>query len=433
MIERDLASGYEFIVNQDTAALVVLFWYVLLFEIPRYGLSFLAAAFIPLREARRRKAVADEGDMTPPASPFGRVSVVVVGHSEGGTLERCVRSLRAQSLGDFEIVVVSDGSRDDMVKVGAKLQRAGLIDCIVSTDLRCGKAAGVNLAIRAANGDIVINVDCDCSFDRFAIEGILSPFSDPRVGAVCGDILPRNSAKSLVTAFQTIEYLIGISLGKRAAHMLDQVVCVSGAFGAFRRTALESVGGLDVGGGEDLDLTLRLRARGWRVAFEPNALCYTDVPDNGLALIRQRLRWERDSVRVRFRKHRRSMSPLSSQFRFSEAFHQYDFLIFHIMLGFVFPLYLAYLAVQFGSAGIVILLGVSLVSIVLDTLAYVLALGTTGRWRYLSYALYLPGYGLYAGFFLRAVRLWAYLQEWVFDASRRDSYVPARVSHARHW
>ena len=45
----------------------------------------------------------------------------------------------------------------------------------------------------------------------------------------------------------------------------DQVVCVSGAFGAFRREALDSVDAFDVGGGEDFDLTLRLRANGWRI------------------------------------------------------------------------------------------------------------------------------------------------------------------------
>ena len=48
--------------------------------------------------------------------------------------------------------------------------------------------------------------------------------------------------------------------------VIGQVVCASGAFSAFRRTALEEVGGFDVGGGEDLDATLRMGKNGWRIA-----------------------------------------------------------------------------------------------------------------------------------------------------------------------
>ena len=426
MLQHDIANSYDFITNQSAVGLIALFWYVLLFEIPRYGLSFVALALTPL--GLFRKGVPIRSGL-----PIGSVSIVVVGHSEGGSLERCVRSLRAQSFQKHEIVVVSDGSRDDMAEVGQRLLRAGLIDCSLRTDLRCGKSAGTNLAIRLAKGDIVINIDCDCSLDRFAIESILAPFSDPHVGAVCGDILPRNGNSSLVTAFQTIEYLISISLGKRAADMLGQVVCVSGAFGAFRCAALNSIGGLDPGGGEDLDLTMRLRARGWKIAFAPDALCYTDVPHDGWTLVQQRLRWERDCVRVRFRKHKRLVSPLSRHLLTAETFHQWDFLIFHVLFGFAFPVYLAYLAVNFGQGGVIILLGVALVTFLLDLFAFFLALAITGRWRYLPYVLYLPGFGLYSGLFMRAVRLWAYLEEWIFDRSRSDNYVPTRVRHARHW
>lgn len=433
MLGSDLANGYDFIVGHGSAELIALFWYVVLFEVPRYGLSFLAIAVLPLGgafphgflSAKRATARFDRSGQL--------ISVVVVGHSEAHSLERCVRSLWAQSLAEFEIVVVSDGSRDKMTQVARRLVRMGLVDRALATDLRCGKAAGMNLAIGAAKGDIIINVDCDCSYDRFALESILAPFSEPEVGAVSGDILPRNGNRSLLAAFQTIEYLVGISLGKRAAGMLNQVVCVSGAFGAFRRSALDSVGGMDPGGGEDLDLTMRLRARGWKIRFEPGALCYTDVPATSWALVRQRLRWERDSIRVRFRKHKRLMWLFSPHFRLSEAYHQIDFLIFHVGFGFLFPLYLAFLSVQFGSSAFVVLFGVQLIALLLDVGVFALALIVTGRWHYLRYIVFLPGYGLYTGLFMRAVRLWAYAEEWSFDASRRDSYVPSRVSYARHW
>jgi hypothetical protein len=44
---------------------------------------------------------------------------------------------------------------------------------------------------------------------------------------------------------------------------------------------------------------------------------------------------------------------------------------------------------------------------------------------------YLPAYSPFYGFFMRFVRLAAYLQEWVFEASYRDPYVPQKVHLVR--
>ena len=165
-------------------------------------------------------------------------------------------------------------------------------------------------------------------------DGVAHPVEverDPRIGAVSGDIAPRNSHASVITQFQEIEYLQSISIGKRIADALNQVVCVSGAFGAFRRTALDDIGGFDVGGGEDLDMTIRLRLKGWQVAYAPEAVCYTDVPETVYQYIRQRLRWERDAIWIRFRKHPKLMNPFSPDFRLGEAIHQWDFILFNVI------------------------------------------------------------------------------------------------------
>ncbi|MFC5068519.1 glycosyltransferase [Flaviflagellibacter deserti] len=424
---HDLTSAYDLLTEQGTIGFIAMFWYVLIFEIPRYGLSIVAYA-----AGRSRKWRHQRNDAHPtPQHP--KISVLVVGHNEESAITRCVLSLRAQSLRAFELILISDGSSDRMSKVAASLVAKGLADKAFSTDLRCGKSAGVNLAIRMASGDILVNVDCDCSYDRFAIESIAAPFADPKVGAVSGDILPRNGNRSLIAGFQVIEYLVTISLGKRIAEMFGLVVCASGAFAAFRRSALTSVGGIDVGGGEDLDITLRLRAKGWKIDFAPGALCYTDVPETAWGLLRQRLRWERDAVRLRYRKHRRLSNPLSRSFNLVEATHQVDFLFFHIILAVAFPLYLLHLYVQIGEAAIPFLIAVQLGLMCLDAVIFVAALEATNRWVYAPYLLLIPGYGVFSGLFMRLVRVLAYVQEWCFDASRTDNYVPQRVRFSRRW
>lgn len=423
-----LELGLSFLLGQSTLSIVVVFWYTLIFEFPRYILPFLVVGLVMRSREEAPPAAAETEPRFRPS-----VSIILVGHNEERALEACVRSLHEQSLTDFEIVIASDGSTDRMCAVARDLVRRGLATRVLATDLRGGKPSGINLASTFVTGDIIVNVDCDCSFDRYAIERLVEPFADPRVGAVCGDIAPRNSEASVIAQFQEIEYLQSISVGKRIANAIDQVVCASGAFSAFRRQALEDIGGFEAGGGEDLDTTIRLRRKGWRVVFAPEAVCYTDVPETLYQYIRQRLRWDRDSIWIRFRKHARLMSPLSPAFRPSEAFHQWDFALFNVAAAFAFPVYLAWLFAQFGSFAIAILIAMQIGLMLVDALILAVSTWCTGRRVFLRNLPFLPGYSLFMTYVMRLVRLYAYIDEWAFSGSHRDNYTPLKVRLQRPW
>jgi cellulose synthase/poly-beta-1,6-N-acetylglucosamine synthase-like glycosyltransferase len=419
----DLALSLEFLTQQSRESVIHIFWYTLIFDLPRYGLAFCAEALSGLRKRDPASAIAVKRPT---------VSVTVAGHNEADSIERCVRSLREQSLNDFQLVIVSDGSTDGTGAVMSRLVREGLADCALSTELRGGKSAGVNLAFRYCTGDILINVDCDCSFDRYAIERTVAMFSDPTLGAVCGDIQPRNGDASLTARFQEIEYMMTIAVGKRAAASIEQVVCASGAFGAFRRVAVDQVNGLDVGGGEDLDLTIRLRKMGWRIGFAADAVCYTDVPTVLWTFVRQRLRWERDAIWIRYRKHFNLMTG-GRGFRPAEAFHQWDFFAYSVLATAIFPFYILWLFASFGAFAVPVLVAMQLGLFLLDMTTLALADVILRRGAFARNIVYLFGYSVFNAYFMRIVRLIAYVQEWCFRGSRGDNYVPLKVRLIRHW
>ena len=416
-----ISDGLTYLTSQSEESLLSLFWFVIVFEFPRYMLGFISVAALAVYTGRKGRQSHNPG----------RITVVIAGHNEQDSIERCVTSLHEQSRPPDEIIVVSDGSTDLMPQKLRELQDKGLIKEGHCTQMRAGKSAGVNLALARATGDFVINVDCDCTFDRHAIKNIVAPLADPRVGAVSGNIVVRNAGKNLITAFQGIEYLITISQGKQAADLTGQVTCVSGAFGAFRRTALEQVGGLDAGGGEDLDVTLRLRKANWRTAFAADALCYTDVPDTLAALTRQRFRWERDAVRLRYRKHRDLLNPFSSRFSWQELIHEFDFLAFNVGAAVVFPIYILWLFAVYGDLALVILLGAQAGMLMLDIIAFMLGSLVTPKVNALRLAPYIVGYSLFNSLVMRFIRLGAYLDEWIHQASYRDTYVPQKVHRVR--
>ncbi len=427
----DVPFAISFLFSQSGLSLIAIFGFTIFLEIPRYGFPFVAVALEPLTR-RWGASITRQASAAPPDQPL-RVSVIVVGHSEADALEACVCSLRDQSMASFEIVVVSDGSNDAMATVANRLLKQGLIARVLATDIRGGKSAGLNLAIRYATGDIIINVDCDCSFDHYAIENILKEFADPRLAAACGDVVPRNSDASLMAKFQAIEYLLAISVGKRIGAAIDQVVCMSGAFSAFRRSALDEIGGFDIGGGEDLDITLRLRARGWRVGFAADAVCYTDVPTAAWTLSRQRMRWERDSVRLRYRKFRDTMLPGTTRFSLGEALHQWEFLIFSVAGAILFPFYVVWLFLLYGDFAFVVLVAMQVGLLTLDVVMLSLAAHITGRDVFWPNLVYMPGFSLFTSYYMRIVRLCAYVHEWVFIGSFQDNYVPEKVRLERKW
>jgi cellulose synthase/poly-beta-1,6-N-acetylglucosamine synthase-like glycosyltransferase len=408
----------------DGTTLFAMLWFVLLLDLPRYTLAFLA---LVLGEPLRRRGASGA------SRPDSLVSVVIAGHNEAATIRRCVTSLREQTHRRLQIICVDDGSTDGMGRVLRQLRREGLLDSALSTSRRCGKSSALNLGIGRARGDLVVITDCDCTFDRDAIEELIRPFDDPRVGATCANIGARNDTHGVAGGLQGLEYMLSTSLGRRLLDHFGQVSCASGALSCIRRRALDAVGGLDVGPGEDLDLTLRLRNGGWAIRFAERSWCLTDVPSTFAGMLRQRLRWERDALRLRLRKHRYSIDPRDLRGGWGEIFHQFEFLFSHVGLTLAFPLYLAWLIATFGAAAPAVLVLVSLCYVLLDGVAALCALilvDRPGRWALLPYA---PLFGPFNAFGMRAIRLVAYAQEWIFDRSYRDGFVPRHVAAKAPW
>jgi len=396
----------------DTLSLVSLFWFMVLLEVPRYSFGAIVVA---LDAVWRRSPL--------PGYWRPTISVLLVGHNEAHALRRCVLALAEQSVmlqrAQVQIVVVDDGSTDGMLGIARRLRDEKLIDEILRVETRGGKSAGVNFGLTVCRGEIVVILDVDTTLDRDAIEALLPYFGDPRVGAV---------GASLVTRHQQIEYLITISLGRRIGDLLGTLSIVSGAFGAFRRSAVLGVGGQDTEVGEDADLTMKLRRAGWRIRFAPEARAMTIVPDTMPGLIAQRLRWDRGVVTIWLRKFRGVFDARSAAFRLIDVAALLDVLSFQFVLTLVFPIYILWLYYYFDTFALSIM-GATLIGYAaMDLLALTVAASlVVGLHHVIGLLLYMPVYAVVQMCVMRPVRLTAILQELVLRSSYRDPYVPAHV------
>ena len=430
MIADQIQTGLDLLFELDTVDAVTMFLFFLLFDLPRYGLTVVVVGAMHVRRSFRRAVPSQT--LARVADDHPLVSVVIAGHNEENAIEACVRSLREQSLmhaapGSIELVVIDDGSTDLMRAVASRLEKEGVIAKAISLDVRGGKSAAINLGISVCRAPFIAIVDADCSFDRDAIEKILAYFDDPAVGAVGGNIGLRNADVSLTTRAQAIEYLLSIGMGRQASDAFGTLTIVSGAFGVFRREALESVGGYDVEVGEDADLTLKLRRAGWRIRFAADAWCLTDVPDNLPALFSQRMRWDRGAIALWARKHRGVFNPFRIGFAWRDVVGSLDPLLFDVGLSAVFVGYLGWLFWSFGSFAWVLLVAIFPIYLIVGLVSLLAATIVSARPNQIGLLPYLPVYVLLGGFLMRFLRLVAVFGEIALRSSYRDPYVPRRV------
>ncbi|HEY4864811.1 MAG TPA: glycosyltransferase family 2 protein, partial [Candidatus Dormibacteraeota bacterium] len=172
-----------------------------------------------------------------------------------------------------------------------------------------GKAHALRVGFASARHPVVVALDADTLFTRSTVGHLARPFGNPRVGAVAGNPKVGNRL-NLLTWFQVVEYVLTLNLERRAYALLGCVPVVPGAVGAWRRAAVDEVGGFSAATlAEDTDVTLALGRRGYRVAYAPRAVAYTEAPQTLGGLSRQRSRWAFGTLQCLWKHRQATFSP----------------------------------------------------------------------------------------------------------------------------
>lgn len=221
---------------------------------------------------------------------FPSVSVVIAAYNEEKVIINTIEALLASDYPNLEIVVVDDGSQDRTAAL-VEERFAGVSGVKLIRKPNGGKSSALNRGISEACGEIIVSLDADTLFKPETIHRLVRHFSDPKVGAVSGNVRVGNP-NNLITKWQSLEYITSQNFDRRAYDLLNCITVVPGAAGAIRRSALLAVGGyLPDTLAEDTDLTWRLRRAGWRVVNDSSAMAYTEAPETLRSLARQRFRW----------------------------------------------------------------------------------------------------------------------------------------------
>ncbi|HJW74375.1 MAG TPA: glycosyltransferase [Thermoleophilia bacterium] len=266
------------------------------------------------------------------------VSVLMPAYNEAATIVETVNALRLLEYGQFEIVVIDDGSSDGTL---TQLERAFSLERVdrplrlsipcqpVTAILRSrdvpnltvlrkengGKSDALNAGINAARYPLFCAIDADAILERDALLRVVKPFMERpretvasagivRVANGCristGRVVEVGTPANPLALLQVVEYLRAFLGNRMGWSKLRALFIISGAFGVFKKAAVIDVGGYRTDTvGEDMDLVMRLhrlmrqRREAYRIVFIPDPVVWTEVPESFKTLHRQRNRWHR--------------------------------------------------------------------------------------------------------------------------------------------
>jgi poly-beta-1,6-N-acetyl-D-glucosamine synthase len=227
-----------------------------------------------------------------------RVALIVAAYNEQESIAETLDfALRTEYPGDFELVVVDDGSSDRTREIVSDYALRDPRVRLVAAE-HGGKAKALNAALETVEAPLVATIDADTLLMPYSLAHAVSRLvsSPPDTVAVAGAVLVRNSRDNLLTRAQEWDYFLGIATVKRGQALLQGTLVAQGAFSVYDATALRLVGGWPNCIGEDIVLTWQLLLQGGRSVFEPTAVAFTDAPTTWRAFTRQRRRWARGMI-----------------------------------------------------------------------------------------------------------------------------------------
>lgn len=201
-----------------------------------------------------------------------KVSVIVPTYNEKRVILDCLESLGKQSLGDFEIIVVDDGSTDGTKKEIGNLHKV-VPSIKLLTQSHKGPGAARNLGAKKAKGKILVFVDADMAFDKDFLKKLVAPI---KKGKVSGTFSKEEYVSNWQNALSR-SWSINEGWQQKRRHPKDYPD-TQPVFRAILKKEFEKVGGFTPGGyTDDWSLSKKL---GYEAVNAPGAKFFHKNPES---------------------------------------------------------------------------------------------------------------------------------------------------------
>ncbi len=224
----------------------------------------------------------------PPATPAEKLphaSLIIAAYNEAGVITaKLDNSLTLQyPPGRLQIIVVTDGSSDETPALVRRYAKNGVV-CLHEASRR-GKSAAINRAMTTATGDMIVFSDANAFYEPDALLKLARHFQNGRVGGVSGQKTVRASQTAVSQSSGLYwKYESAIKKWESAS---GSTVAVVGEMLALRRSLFTPIPPAVIN--DDAYLATQILRQGYRVVYEPEAVCWETASSSSAdELVRRR-------------------------------------------------------------------------------------------------------------------------------------------------
>lgn len=242
------------------------------------------------------------------------VSILMSAHNGADTLDRCLESLKQQTIQGFSIVAVNDASTDATEEIFQKWQRVFGTDrfSIITNPENLGLTASLNLGLEEIHSALTARIDADDWWEPSKLESQLAILHDrDEIGVLGCNYENHRDTRSAVSNLPLTDAAIRSSILRRNPFAHSCVI--------FRTALVKKLGKYDPGTryGQDYELWLRLLPY-TRLSNLEAVLCHRSV-ERGISATRQREQM-RQGMKTQVRYIRKYRWPLYSYLYLTELF-----------------------------------------------------------------------------------------------------------------
>ncbi len=247
-------------------AAVILFWICTGLILYTYGF-YPALIYAISKKFARRQPIYVESDDLP------TISVLIAAHNEESIIEERIQNALALDYPrqKLEIVIASDGSDDRTVEIAERYADQNVR--VMDYPQRRGKMTVLNVTVANLSSEIVILSDANTFFDASAARRLVSWFSDPEVGAVCGKLVlsDRHTGQNMDGLYWRYETFI-----KKCEGKLGALLGANGAIYALRRIVYPAVPNDTLVDDFVIPLMAKLNTD-CQIVYEPEAIAHEEI------------------------------------------------------------------------------------------------------------------------------------------------------------
>ena len=226
---------------------------------------------------------------------YPEVSIIIAAYNSALTIDDCLKSILALDYpeGHIEVIVMDGSSKDTTVEKAQQYP-------VKVLSIRLNAPAAYNYAMKNITTHQILGfIDADAKVEKQWLKKLVPHLENSKIAGVSGSIETWNTENPWARS-------IGYEIKKRYQRIKGSTGRIATMNLLLKREIIEEVGGWDesLPSQYDTDLGFRVSAAGFRIAYEPNAICYHYNRSTLKAYYRQQLQYGKNTLKL-YLKHGR--------------------------------------------------------------------------------------------------------------------------------